>query len=238
LQRRVVGLSAAYLCLCQCLAGGLPRDLVRVARDLVEISQGTATVAPHRDMCDVVAALVQIDLRSRADAAVIALRRNGTQLAIEPMALWINEISNCMTGWLRAKHGGGDVHISELRAAQLLELCGSYPAAVYSSRPADAATASGAEGAAATVSRLGLMLAGFLYYLATVIELFRDDRTKAEFKELDESATGAATIRQVEYLTRARQAFVVSPVIAWQQISDFRASWDMNVLDSPGAATE
>lgn len=80
------------------------------------------------------------------------------------------------------------------------------------------------------------MLAGFLYYLATVIELFRDDRTKSELQELDESA-GPATIRQVEHLTRARQAFAVSPVIAWQQISDFRAGWDMNVLDSPGAVT-
>lgn len=235
LQRRVVGLSAAYLCLCQCLAGGLPRDLVRVARDLVETGRGTGTVGPRREMCNVVAALVQIDLRSRADAAVIALRRTSAQLAIEPMALWINQISSCLTGWGMAMHGDRDVPASGLRAGELLQLCGCYPAAVYTIKPADAAT-SGAEGAAATVSRLGLMLAGFLYYLATVIELFRDDRTKSELQELDESA-GPAAIRQVEHLARARQAFAVSPVIAWQQISDFRASWDMNVLDSPGAVT-
>ena len=230
LQRRVVGLSAAYLCLCQCLAGGLPRDLVRVARDLV----GTGTVS--RDMCDVVAALVQIDLQSRTDGAVIALRRTSTQLAIEPMVLWINEISNCLAGWRMANHGGRDASASQLRASELLELCGAYPAGVYAIVPASA-TASGVEGPAATASRLGLTLAGFLYYLATLIELFRDDRTKDEFKELDESATGAATIRQVEYLTRARQAFAVSPLIAWQRISDFRASWGMNLLPSPGTVT-
>jgi hypothetical protein len=226
LQRRVVGLSAAYLCLCQCLAGGLPRDLVRVARDLVE------TGRRHTRMCDVVAALVQLDIRGRTHATMIALRTISARLEIEPMALWIDQISACLAGWPTARRDAS-VPMSELRAQELLELCGRYPADVYDVTLA-AAEGKGMEGAASAARRLGLGLAGSLYYLATVIELFRDDRTKTEFQELDGSKTSTTKTRQVEYLARARQAFAISPVIAWKQISEFRASWNMSVLDSPG----
>ncbi len=234
LQRRVVGLSAAYLCLCQCLAGGLPRDLIRVARDLVETRRGTGPAAQRQiGMCDVVAALVQLDIQGRADAAMIALRRTSTKLEIEPMALWINQISGRLAGWQAARDSDSRLLTSELRAQELLELCGSYPAAVYHDKTADT-KAGGDEGEASTVSRLGLGLAGSLYYLATVIELFRDSRTKAEFQNLDGSVADTTKTRQIDYLTRARQAFTVSPMIAWKQISAFRASWSMIVLDPPG----
>jgi hypothetical protein len=234
LQRRVVGLSAAYLCLCQGLAGGLPRDLVRVARELVEIGYRAGDTVPRElGMCDVVAALVQLDLQGRADATMIAIRKSSADLEIEPMALWINQISSCLAGWPTPGDSDSAVSISELRAGELRELCSSYPAAVYDVKPA-AAEAGAAHSAASSVGRLGLGLAGSLYYLATVIELFRDDRTKADFQELDGSATGTTKTRQIEVLARARQAFVVSPVIAWRQVSDFRASWGMSVLDSPG----
>jgi hypothetical protein len=71
-------------------------------------------------------------------------------------------------------------------------------------------------------------------FLATVIELFHDDRTEAEYKELDGSVPGTAKTKQIEYLAQARQTFAVSAMIAWKQISDFRTSWSMRVLDSPG----
>jgi hypothetical protein len=234
LQRRVVGLSAAYLCLCQGLAGGLPRDLVRVARELVATGHRAGGAAPGEiGLCDVVTALVQLDLRGRADATMIAIRKVSADLEIEPMAMWINQISSCLAGWRTAGDSDSGAPMCELRARELRELCGSYPAAVYNVKPAPT-EAGGAQGAASTVSRLGLGLAGSLYYLATVIELFRDDRTKAELQELDGSATGTAKTRQIDALARARQAFMVSPVIAWNQVSAFRESWSMSVLDSPG----
>jgi hypothetical protein len=233
LQRRVVGLSAAYLCLCQCLAGGLPRDLVRVARDLVETGRRAGAAARRQlGMCDMVVAQVQLDIQGRVDATMIAIRRTSAELEIEPMALWIDQISGCLAGWRTASLSDSGASTSELRAGELRELCSSYPAAVYDGKPT-AVEAGGVQRAASTVSRLGLGLAGFLYYLATVIELFRDDRTKAEFQELDGSVVGTKKTKQIEYLARARQAFAVSPVIAWKQISDFRASWSMSVLDYP-----
>jgi hypothetical protein len=234
LQRRVVGLSAAYLCLCQCLAGGLPRDLVRVARDLVETGRKAVAAAPQQlGMCEVVAALVQLDLRGRVDAMMIAIRRTSAGPDMEPIALWIDQISRVLAGWRAASHSDPGLPTSELRAKELQDLCSSYPEVGDHVKPA-AVEAGGVQEAASTANRLGLGLAGSLYYLATVIELFRDDRTEAEFRELDGSVADTAKAKEVEYLARARQAFAVSPVIAWKQISDFRASWSMSVLDFPG----
>jgi hypothetical protein len=183
-------------------------------------------------MCDVVAILVQLDMQGRADASMIAIRRLSADLEIDSMALWIGQISNCLARWRTARDNDSSTLTSELRAGELLELCGKYPAAVYSIKPA-VGEGGGAQSAVSAVSRLELGLAGSLYYLATVIELFRDDRTKAEFQELDGSAASISESRQIESLSRARQAFAVSPIIAWQQISDFRASWNMSVLDAP-----
>jgi KAP family P-loop domain len=227
LQRRVVGLSAPYLCLSQCLAGGLPRDLVRVTRNLAEIGQRRTR------MRDVVGTLVRFDLEERAHAAIIALRRISGKFEIEPMVLWINQISGCIAGWSVEIGGDSGTSASEIKARELLELCAKYPAAAHDVMVTTVG-AGAAEGAEWTASQLGLGLAGSLYYLATVIELFREDRTKAEFQELDGSAADAPKIKQAEYLARARHSFAVSPTIAWKQISEFRARWDMAVLDSPG----
>src|SRR5262249_5843937 len=110
--------------------------------------------------------------------------------------------------------------------------CRRYPAASY---PAwqPPARADETPSTAPAVSRLGLGLAGAVYYLATVLELFRADRGEAEVRQLDGPADGTAETRQSDVPVRARQAFAASPVYAWEQISAFRASWDLSVLDSP-----
>ena len=70
--------------------------------------------------------------------------------------------------------------------------------------------------------------------ICEVLANARTRRVSAEFQDLDGSVADTTKTRQIEYLTRARQAFTVSPMIAWKQISAFRASWSMIVLDPPG----
>lgn len=45
LSSRVLGLPEPFVCLCHCLAGGLPRELVRVARQMITASGSLADVA-------------------------------------------------------------------------------------------------------------------------------------------------------------------------------------------------
>jgi hypothetical protein len=39
LSKRVIGMSLPFVCLCHCLSGGLPRDLIRTARRVVAVGQ-------------------------------------------------------------------------------------------------------------------------------------------------------------------------------------------------------
>ena len=41
LNRRVIGMSLPFVCLCHCMAGGLPRELVRAAREVTETNSST-----------------------------------------------------------------------------------------------------------------------------------------------------------------------------------------------------
>lgn len=74
----------------------------------------------------------------------------------------------------------------------------------------------------AGLTRLCLELATYHYYCATLMRFFDADLTEERLRTA-EDATGQASIDQ---LARARQAFAVSPRVAWSTISTFRQAID------------
>jgi hypothetical protein len=72
---RVIGLPLAFAGLCYALSGGLPRDLVRAARELRDITKEAATLP------DSASALVVAELRGKSRATVITARRNANVTA-------------------------------------------------------------------------------------------------------------------------------------------------------------
>ena len=64
LRGRVIGMSEPFLYLCHCLAGGLPRDLLRSAREMVEL----ATDQPGIRLGDLCQQLVIADIARKAKA--------------------------------------------------------------------------------------------------------------------------------------------------------------------------
>ncbi|MFI5614176.1 transcriptional regulator [Amycolatopsis sp. NPDC051903] len=66
LYSRVLGLPEPFVCLCHCLAGGLPRELVRVARQMISASGSLADVARR---------LVDEELRDKRGALRTAVAR-------------------------------------------------------------------------------------------------------------------------------------------------------------------
>jgi hypothetical protein len=65
---RVVRLSAPFICLSYCLSGGLPRELVRYTREVVN--------EPQRELTAVCASIVTSELRSKASALETIVARN------------------------------------------------------------------------------------------------------------------------------------------------------------------
>lgn len=203
LQRRAIGMSVPFLCLCHCLSGGLPRDLIRNARELLELSR-----APEgsNELTNLTRTLVASELDRKRRAVAIA----AAKISAEP---WTGRFLDAVQA-TRA-----DVTPEALlNASYALVQDGEHD-------PQDEA--------AETHSRLALLrleLAAYHYYCATLTRFFSNDLTEARLKAAEE-ATGDASIDQ---LARARQAFAVSPRVAWSTVSTFRGAYDptydMNVL--------
>ena len=218
LERRVIGLSAPYICLCHCTAGGLPRDLIRVARELMLLRRRRVTEGNSADLfvrpgtlAGITSDLVRADLEDRIAATVIGLRRTSSELAIDELVTWIDDV--------RTKVRFGKTVV----AGNLLALCASYPAGMNGG-----VSSSQAGEADVRAKRLGFVLLGSLYYLATLLELFTDSLTEAEVRGVEGNGDGS-----VEQLALARQAFTTSATLAWPRISSFRETWHLKVVNSP-----
>jgi hypothetical protein len=198
LQRRAIGMSVPFLCLCHCLSGGLPRDLIRVARELLELSRAPQA---SKELSDLTRALLADELHRMRGAVAIA----ASEVGLEP---WTGRFLDA---------------VETTRAAATPEaLLAASRTLVESSRddPQDG-TGEAAE-ARARLTRLCLELATYHYYCATLMRLFEADLTEGHLRAA-EDPTGQASIDQ---LARARQAFAVSPRVAWSTVSAFRQASD------------
>jgi hypothetical protein len=85
------------------------------------------------------------------------------------------------------------------------------------------------------LARLRIEFAAYLYYCATMMEFFNADLTMERLKEAEEVGGDMS----IDQLARARQAFAVSPQVAWSTNSMFRCAYGMEklVMDEPGQAT-
>lgn len=63
-QRRILGMPYPFLCLCHCLSGGLPRDLIRVCRNLL-IEAQDKKLGTLKALCS---ALMQADISAKVHA--------------------------------------------------------------------------------------------------------------------------------------------------------------------------
>lgn len=85
IQRRVIGLPQPFIYLLHGLSGGLPRDLIRAARELFELEKGTKLSAAA-------AQLTGVGLRERAYATRVAARRLQTEEGRALLSEWLQSI--------------------------------------------------------------------------------------------------------------------------------------------------
>lgn len=82
LRRRVVGLPAQFAGLVHVMSGGLPRDLIRVARDLVGLSRRDG----RRELGAIAEALTAVEVRRKLTAARLIAQRDGPPAAADALA--------------------------------------------------------------------------------------------------------------------------------------------------------
>jgi hypothetical protein len=214
LRRRVIGVPVPFLDFCYCLAGGLPRDLIRTFRTLFEeLSRSTSGKAKLATLSN---SLLKGDLKSKLHAVSVAaqdtvIEEEGDQLIesirkTEAMLESSSSVKSENTG-LRATYG------------ELLD----YGKSLFRGQSGPAQedrdkTSSRREKLASMSSELGV----YLYFVLTLSEFFgRQDINRDRLEEAENSGT-------LDRLARARNLIAVSPTMAGSEIATFRKLHNMS----------
>ncbi|CAM5438067.1 hypothetical protein [Streptomyces abikoensis] len=208
MRRRVIGMPEAFLCLCHAISGGLPRDLIRSARELVSLARSAPE--PDRTLEALTRALVRADLRRKVHAVEVAAQR----IDFEPEAgLFI-----C------ALHEGLQDAPAPTSASLLHEAARIGEGISSSANDPDFS-----RGAHERLNRLRLETAAYLYFCSTLIGTFDNSLEQAAVERLT-GGTGAGSISR---LARVRSDFSVNPRLAWTTISAFRGVHGLETVPYP-----
>jgi hypothetical protein len=192
LQRRVIGMPLPFIFLCHCIAGGLARDVIRVAREVVvSNSSGPSGWALH-EACRKV---LEADIRAKVAASLVASRRMAGGQNVDELRAWLQRLQT-----------------TAIDANVLFDVCNREGRILI-------AQMGNEEGPAAAPNDSPRLLAAefltFLLYAATLLELFDPSRSPDYYREARESG-------RIEQLALARQAMSVHPRTAWETLREFR----------------
>jgi hypothetical protein len=200
LGKRVVGLPLIYSALCHVMSGGLPRDLIRTARRLVEIHERD----DEPDELEMLTrTLLADELQSKTEAMRYAARADAP---VEPLLTWFLD-------WLK-EYGE-----TPTDAAPLIARCQVIQELATVKLPLASAVDPDARAARSTLLRMGLELGAYAYFAATVLEVFRNDLSE---DEIALAADGARDAPYLDALARAHAGFVVNAKTAWLGVTQFR----------------
>lgn len=214
LEQRVVGRPIPFFGMSYCMSGGLPRDLIRNFRSVLEAYEQAPTKNTLGAICGRV---VSFDLRAK----VRATRTSAKKIHLEPDVDRFLEI-------LYDLEPGID-HNSLLieSGARLLDMSRSLlPAtAAPAPPPSTAITKQEQERSlmAAQLADLAEELGTYVYYAVTLRQFFNDDMKEEMFTHPPMSGT-------LDTLAKARQVLGVNPGITRTMLKSFRAAHVLAVL--------
>jgi len=210
LRARAIGLPDPFLWLCHCLSGGLPRELIRIARAVTEIGEEITSHPEHdRDV------LTPVSQRVVGDelAHNINIVRVASGMAGE-------SLRDSMADLLKFSR------FSPPKFDDLLALIDVVAAIPGRDSPQMATVI------ASQTSRMAAL--GQLYQYATVLQAFDAGSMRLDGSDLLRSAHEDAEIRRrLNILAAARPLLSVEPGLGWTLVSSFRAQWEMKTYDFP-----
>jgi len=206
LQRRVIRMPVAYLHFCHAISGGLPRDLIRVARDLVSATEPTET---QEGLTILATRIIRSDVARKREAAMVSVQ----QIGVEP------DTSNLL-GSLNA------FDVSKTCSETLLEGCQDLLLGV---RVANGEQSDDVKDERRQIDRVRIEMSSYFYYSSTFLAFFNDSLSPSKLKRAEKDPGPG----NVDQLAKARQAFSVNPKLAWAVISSFRQAWTLDPVEFP-----
>ena len=197
LERRIVELPVPFAGLLHCISGGLPRDLVRAARELVDIKEKTP-------LDETAARLLRNSMQAKIRAGKVVAR--GFELG---------EHSTLLISWLDR------LLLAKFNAAALLPFCESFKDEILGNLrglPTEPVIAAERR----HLQALATQLVTFVYYAATALEFFPKLTDHAYMDEILEAAESDDTPSHLDELANVAQTFAVDITSAWAMTSRFR----------------
>lgn len=199
LAARLVGLPHIYAGLCYVLSGGVPRDLVRTARRVVEANERLD--GGDKDKLE---AIVRHLLADELESKTLAVEQ--AALVMHPPAADLGTFLNWIDDFRSAVAGG-------VRTLLAVDRAVDFQAA--NTMATDAHAAKGA------LSALACELATYGYFAATVLSFFKDSLTP---DQIERAVLGKGSISpDLELLAQARMSFSVDAGTARKVIDRFQA---------------
>jgi hypothetical protein len=205
LSARVVGMPYVYSALCDVLAGGIPRDLIRTARRIVDVNE---RLGKPDSLGKIVQHLMQEELSAKSDGVQFAATalEGVPQAQLDAFLAWLREFRD-------ADGPDGLVKLRLLSEKDILQ-----------NTAADESEMS----AVHDLLRLAAELRTYGYFVATVLEFF-DDALKPD--DVEAAANGTKVPHPtLELLANARAGFGVSVQTAKRGIDAFRAAANLGPL--------
>ena len=231
LQRRLLGLGVDAHMVCHAVSGGMPRELIRAARDTINaaaVAQARTTAEPQ--LRDVLWPLAVTRLQGAEEAAKGVARRFVRADGKQPLLEWLRRRPLLDPDPLEEDESA--LHARWTMGDLLEDLFRRHDGE--------------------QVTEAALQLAVLAYHTATTLQYFRrfDDATQLKalqeyLVELERADTAPARKvlakkkegtqeaqlhRQVELLAHARRDMTLAPILAWSSISEVRADAG---LDTP-----
>lgn len=208
LERRIVDLPVPFACLLHCLSGGLPRDMIRVARTLVTLGEGISLDAATAELTGKI-------LEGRVRAARVAARRFGVGEHATVLALWLE----------RLEIAGAD-------PASLLDLCGDFEESVLR-RLNGTGSVSPLSEDDQELQSLATQLVAFSYHVATVRQLFSGLVDSERVEAIMVAGGDGEVASTVDRLAKIHQILSSDLSFAWEEVSKFRESQGLEPLPYP-----
>lgn len=225
LYRRVIGLTEPYVALCHCLAGGLARDLVRAARQVVRTA---ATLRSPEVRPSGPLSIPEGDFIYSSDYTppVSAPEDRPLSLGVVSAAVVRDEIRRKLRAVRQQVSRDTDIHTVELQDIfyeMNLNLSSDEPILGIVDLIAERDTT-----APAAVTSLRFEIACYAYYCATLQEVFTDSLDYDRIVQATEGPPGPGSF---DSLAAARNAFALNTSLAWRLITRFRAAWSLETRE-------
>lgn len=222
LRRRAIGVAPPWPALFHCLAGGLPRESIRVARRAVQIAEKQAP-----DLTNVTLGLVAERVAAHEHAAGVVAQSEVIRDGTQPILTWLRELPQIEPG---DGSGNGQPRHDVARSALLkrIEGVGGVAAQVRNGGRADEPRKK-VEG----LERLVMELAAGWHHALTCLEFFAG----LEEEKFDEACkvggSSSSSLNAIELLARGHQDLSASPALSWQTVTAFRRRVGLDLLRYP-----